>query len=362
MQPLLYLAEIIFVVLFVATLVEFVRHRDPVSRDVALSFSALGILFVVQIWRDLGGAAPEVASAVGGGLFILQPVFTLHLVSLIRPVSPRLLWGGAAILVGGALPVVVFRIQEPVLTVVVASVFIGLQAAAAGYLLVEARRRHGPGAVRMALAAASTGTFAAALVVSVLGSGPGETGTATAIATLMAVVAGLGYLVAFVPPALVREIWQARTTVEYTRDLIGRSREPVPAIWAAFVEMAVRMQGGAAVMIAGARLGSRPSSACPGSTTRPGRSRSTGRSSRPSSPTVTPARTCRSTRSDRSGIGSPRSPRPASCRSYRSPCRIARNRPRSSCWRTTGRCSMLRTSNCSVRSVPRPRSSSSAGP
>jgi len=255
MQPLLYLAEIIFVVLFVATLVEFVRHRDPVSRDVALSFSALGILFVVQIWRDLGGAAPEVASAVGGGLFILQPVFTLHLVSLIRPVSPRLLWGGAAILVGGALPVVVFRIQEPVLTVVVASVFIGLQAAAAGYLLVEARRRHGPGAVRMALAAASTGTFAAALVVSVLGSGPGETGTATAIATLMAVVAGLGYLVAFVPPALVREIWQARTTVEYTRDLIGRSREPVPAIWAAFVEVAVRMQGGAAVMIAGARPG-----------------------------------------------------------------------------------------------------------
>jgi hypothetical protein len=53
MQPLLYLAEIIFFVLFVATLAEFIRRRDPVSRDVAMSFSALAVLFVVQLWTDL---------------------------------------------------------------------------------------------------------------------------------------------------------------------------------------------------------------------------------------------------------------------------------------------------------------------
>src|SRR6185436_5289821 len=39
--------------------------------------------------------------------------------------------------------------------------------------------------------------------------------------------------------------------VEYTQELIARSRESVPAIWNAYAQMAVRMQGGAAIMISG---------------------------------------------------------------------------------------------------------------
>jgi len=251
MQPLVYLTEIIFVVLFIATLREYLRRRDPVSRDVMLSFSALAVLFVVSIWRDLGGGAPEIVSRVGGGLFILQPVFTLHLVSLIRRVPRRLFWAGTLLLVGSAFPVVVLGIQAPVLTAAVGIAFIGLQAAAGGYLLLEARRRSGPSAARMALAAGATGIFAAALLVSIAGTATAQTGIGTTIASVMAVIAGLGYLIAFIPPAPVREIWQARSTVEYTRNLIARSREPVPAIWAEFAEMAVRMQGGAAIMITG---------------------------------------------------------------------------------------------------------------
>jgi anti-sigma regulatory factor (Ser/Thr protein kinase) len=156
--------------------------------------------------------------------------------------------------VGTALPVVAFRVQQPILTAVAAFAFIALQASAAGYLLIEARRRHGPGAVRMALASGSTATFAAALLVSMVGSGQGETGIGAVTATVMAVIAGLGYLVAFVPPALVREIWQARTTVDYMRDLIARSREPVPPS-DAFTDMAVRMQGGSAILIAASGTG-----------------------------------------------------------------------------------------------------------
>ena len=50
-----------------------------------------------------------------------------------------------------------------------------------------------------------------------------------------------------------RRIWQARTTVEYTRLLIADSSEPVGVIWQGFTELAVRMQGGAAVMIVGTK-------------------------------------------------------------------------------------------------------------
>lgn len=255
MQPLLYLAEIIFFALFLATLAQYIRRRDPVSRDVMLAFSALAVLFVVSLWRDFGGGAPEIVRVIGGSLFILQPVFTLHLVSLIRPVPPRLMWAGAAVLVAAGIPVVALRVQAPPATVLVAIAFIGMQAAAAGYLLLEARRRKGPSAARMALAAGATGVFAAALLVSVAANLAAQTGAGQVIATMLAIAAGLGYLFAFLPPAPVRAIWQAQTTVDYTRDLIARSRQPVGAIWAAFTEVAVRMQGGAAIVIAGTSPG-----------------------------------------------------------------------------------------------------------
>jgi signal transduction histidine kinase/DNA-binding response OmpR family regulator len=255
MQPLLYLAEIIFFVLFVATLAEFLRRRDPVSRDVMLSFSALAVLFVVSLWQDLGGAAPDFVRAIGGGFFILQPVFVLHLVSLIRRVPAPLYWGGTILLAATGLPLVVLQIRAPILTVLVAIAFIGMQAAAAGYLLLEARRRTGPGAARMVLAAASTSVFAAALLVSVAGTVAAQTEAGQVVGTVLSIVAGLGYLFAFVPPAPIRAIWQAQTTVDYTRTLIAQSREPVAAIWKAFTEMAVRMQGGAAIMITGIRPG-----------------------------------------------------------------------------------------------------------
>jgi signal transduction histidine kinase/CheY-like chemotaxis protein len=133
--------------------------------------------------------------------------------------------------------------------------FIGIQTLAAVYLLLEARSRRGPGAARMALAAGATGAFAAALLVSVTGSALSATATSTPLAAVLALIAGLGYLLAFLPPAAIRQIWQASTTVDYTRDLIARSREPVASIWTEFTRMAVEMQGGAAILIAGTSPG-----------------------------------------------------------------------------------------------------------
>ena len=255
MQPLVYLVEIIFVFLFLVTLAEYLRRRDPVSRDVMLSFSALAVLFVISLWSDLGGGGLEIVSRLGVGLFVLQPVFTLHLVSLIRRVPRLLIWTGTVVLVGIGLPILAFQLQNPLLTAVFAIAFIGMQIASAGYLLLEAIRRTGPGAARLAIAAGSIALLAGALLVSMIGSGAGQAGAGSIVASVMAVISGLGYLIAFVPPAPIREIWQARTTVQYTRELLGRSRETVPTIWGAFTDMAVRMQGGGAILIGGARPG-----------------------------------------------------------------------------------------------------------
>ena len=258
MQPVIYVAELLFFILFVTTLAQYRQRRDPVSRDVTLTFSALAVISVLSLWRAVGGSIPVVVSAVGAGMLLLQPVFTLHLVSLIRRVPARLFQVAAILLVGFAVAALGSRAVLPVGSPVVAALmaaliilFIGLQALAAGYLLIEARSRRGPGAARMALAAGATGAFAAALLVSATGSAISATNASTPLAAILALVAGVGYLLAFLPPAPVRQIWQASTTVEYTRDLIARSREPVASIWAKFTTMAVEMQGGAAILIAG---------------------------------------------------------------------------------------------------------------
>src|SRR4051812_29542031 len=132
-----------------------------------LTFSALGVLLLVSLVSQLGGGKPpQVVTLIGGILFFLQPVFTLHLVSLIRRVPQRVFAAAAALSLLTGLPIIVVPTVAgpnviPAWTAVVAIVvFVLLELLAAGYLIVEARRRRGPGAARLALAAAATAAFA----------------------------------------------------------------------------------------------------------------------------------------------------------------------------------------------------------
>ena len=252
MQPLVYLVEALFLVLFLATLRRFVLQRDPVSRDLALVFSPLAGLFVVELWEQVVGPLPDPVGLVWAALLLLQPVVTLHLVSLVRPVPRGALWLALAAMTVTGVPALL--IDEPDQLILLAAVgfFVAIEAAAAIYLLLEAIRREGPVAVRMGLAAVSTGVFAVALFAaagSAFGAASAELSRIAGVALVL--LAGLGYFLAFLTPGPVRRIWQASTTVDYSRVLIARSGEPVAAIWAGYVEMAVRMQGGCAAMITG---------------------------------------------------------------------------------------------------------------
>jgi signal transduction histidine kinase/CheY-like chemotaxis protein len=257
MQPLLYVVEGLFLVLFLATLREYLRHRDPISRDLALVFSSLAFLFVVQALEDISGRDLAVAGRIGAILLLLQPVFLLHLVSLVRPVPRLALWGSAVVL--GGISVVVLAVPETpqALALATVSVFVLTEALAAAYLLLEAIRRTGPVAVRMGLAAISTGVFASALFAAIVASvAAAPPDLAQGLVAILALVAAVGYLLAFLTPGPIRRVWQAGTTVEYTRELIARSGEAVVPVWAAYTDMAVRMQGGSAIVITGTRSGS----------------------------------------------------------------------------------------------------------
>ena len=259
----IYAVEGLFLVLFLATLWRYLLHRDPVTRDLVLIFSGLAVGFVAEAWESATGSASPVLTGFFAILLIAQPVALLHLVSLVRPVSRVLIWGTAAALVAGTVPMFLLPTIAPgtigprtVAVFIVVAVFVVAEAAAAIYLLVEAVRRTGPLAVRMGLAAISTGIFASALVVSTVGSVAGAPADVSrAFALALAFVAGLGYIFAFLTPAPIQRILHAHTTVEYTNELIARSDASVQEIWAGFVAMAVRMQGDSAAMLTGPRTG-----------------------------------------------------------------------------------------------------------
>jgi len=259
---LVLFVELLFVVLFLATLVQYLQRRDPVSRDVMLTFSALGVLLLLSLVGRFTGGTPQILTLVGGTLFFLQPVFTLHLVSLIRRVPQRVLIGATVACLATGLPVIVVPAVAgpnviPGWTAILAIlVFALVELLAASYLVIEARRRRGPGAARLSLAAASTALFGGALLVSTAaGASAAAKESLTLVGGLLALTAAIGYLVAFVPPRAIRRIWQASTTVEYGRSLIARSAEPVAAIWSSFVDIASATTGGAAAVVIGTRGG-----------------------------------------------------------------------------------------------------------
>ena len=229
--------ELLFAVVFVRAGVEYLRRRDPINRDVILVFSGLAAIFVAQIVR-LVAAVPQGSQGSGatavvlGGisvvaivLLLLQPVLTLRLIAQLRRV-PRwqFLWplgvyaaavplaivGGAELrVVAGAGVILAFSISE---------------ALAGSYLVFEALDHVGAARYRLLIAAGSTLLFATVfLAAGAAIGGPNAAAVGNAAARVLALVAGIGYVLAFMPPRALRRIWQSGAGYRFTQQLLATS-------------------------------------------------------------------------------------------------------------------------------------------
>jgi signal transduction histidine kinase/CheY-like chemotaxis protein len=243
------LVEMVFGLIFLGALAGYLHRRDLVSRDVALTFSPFVGILITSVWSQVWGAPPGLLSAVAGILFFLQPLFALHLASLVHRVPRAVLISSVVFLVASFVPALVIRPVPTVAGLIPLGAFVIIEGVAAAFLLLEARRRTGPGARRLGIAAAATALFAVALLI--VGTGAASTdlaATTTVIGLLVALCAAIGYVAAFLPPAAVRHIWQAGTTVEYQHALLERSGESVEAIWRQFAAFASAVTGGSCVV------------------------------------------------------------------------------------------------------------------
>lgn len=237
--------EAVFALVFLGALVGYLQRRDPVSRDVALTFSPFVGILITSVWREVFGPPPGLLAGVALILFLLQPIFALHLASLVHRVPRAVLLGALAVVVVSIMPALILRPVPPAAGVLPLVAFVGIEGLAAAYLLLEARRRTGPGARRLGIAALATALFAAALLmISTGGAAPDVAETTPLLGLFVALAAAIGYLVAFLPPAPIRHVWQAGTTVDYQHALLARSGETVESIWRGYAAFAAALTGG----------------------------------------------------------------------------------------------------------------------
>jgi signal transduction histidine kinase/CheY-like chemotaxis protein len=256
--------ELLFAVVFVQAVVVYARHRDPINRDVILVFSAMAALFFAQIIR-LAAGLPSGSQGTGatavilGGvslvaivLLLLQPLLTLRLVGQLRPV-PRgqFVWPLVVYVPAIALAIVGGTELRILAGAAVVLAFSIAEAIAGGYLVLEARDHVGSAKFRLLVAAVSTILFATVfLAAGAAVAGPTAAAVGNAAARIFALIAGVGYVIAFIPPAALRRIWQSGAGYRFTQELLATGADDSSnALWTRFGEIARTSSGSDSVAV-----------------------------------------------------------------------------------------------------------------
>jgi len=248
-NPLTLGIELLFALLFVATLASYLRRRDALSRDVMLIFASLAGLFLVAGIGALGARLPDPVIGGSFALLLAQPLFTLRLAARLRPVPAPVRVSATLLWVATGLPMIFVPLRQvPLLALAGITVFILTHVVAAGYLGREARRRVGSARSRLAAAAAASLLMALALAVSTVLSRVADGGSD--IGRILGLVAALLYVYAFLLPARVRRIGNALTTFDFTEHLLeGSFGEGAEGVWTRLADLGRRTTGALATLV-----------------------------------------------------------------------------------------------------------------
>jgi len=245
LDPVTLLIEILFTAVFIGAVVRLIRGHDPLALDVTLVFSGLAAIFALQVVGTFV-EVPQALQLLPVVLLLAQPFFTLRLVGHLRSLPAWLLPLAAIALLLSTIPILVLAVVSPgsallaPLGIALIGVFGVTEIVAAGFLAAEARRRVGSGRIRMAVAAIATAGFAVAILAAGVASGTAENQGGSGVATrVIALLSGLAYVVAFLPPTWLRRLWQASASYRYGQGMIAApASEDEAAIWARLVTAA----------------------------------------------------------------------------------------------------------------------------
>ncbi|MDY7085027.1 MAG: PAS domain S-box protein [Actinomycetota bacterium] len=215
----------------------YLRRRDPLLRDVMWMFASVAMLFVIGVAGLFVGAPPRTVMILAVGLLLAKPVFTLRLVSRLRPLRSWCLPVACTVWALSALPVMASMARPLPRSAVwpAVIVFFAVEAVAAWLLAAEAHRRGGAARARLWCASAGTGVFGAALLISATG--------AAVQARVLAVFSGVLYLLAFVPPRGVRRMWARAATHAPMHRLLAVPANESARTWQSYCRDAATVLG-----------------------------------------------------------------------------------------------------------------------
>ena len=248
MTAIVLASELLFGLLFVTTMISYVRRRDPVRRDVMLIVASVAALFAVVRAGLVAGELPDPVTGAALMLLFAQPLFTLRLASRFAPI-PRVVGivAGIAFAVTAA-PFLVVPVERiGALAAVAVAVFGVTHVVAAVHLARHAARRVGSARVRLGAAAAAGAVMALALGLSLAAT---AVPAARDVGRLLALGSAVLYILAFMPPAWLRNVWSAVATYEFMEALIGTNEaDNAAGVWARTAAIARRTTGAVAASV-----------------------------------------------------------------------------------------------------------------
>jgi signal transduction histidine kinase/DNA-binding response OmpR family regulator len=238
--------DVAFLAVFGFTLIDYLRHREPVRRAVVLVFACLAALLVTPLIRAVAPGLGTMTGIVTLSALLAQPVLVLWLVSLVRPVPRAFLLGAVLSLFTITASIVALLASSgatrgspttTILSIALLTYFAVLEGGAAIGFGLAARERAGASRSRLLTAAIATGLLGAALVVLLgasLTTAPGsDASTATSVVgRVIALLSAIGYLAAFAPPRALRRFSQQGIVYDFIRELTQQPpASPITDTW-----------------------------------------------------------------------------------------------------------------------------------
>lgn len=224
MDLLTLLISVAFFVPFAASIRRYVEHRGSLELAVVLVFSSTAALFAVAVVDRILPAIAPYASPIAVALLVAQPVLMLRLVGLFVGLSR---WTLPAAVAGFGISIALYYATNRSVASILLLIgyFAVTELVAALALIADASRRQGFPRLRLVIAGIASILFGLSVFIAGGASaarGGADAGPAVmALTRLIALLAGLGYVAAFVPPRWLREFGHRALAFDLVRSIVA---------------------------------------------------------------------------------------------------------------------------------------------
>jgi PAS domain S-box-containing protein len=239
LDPITTALQLGFYVLFLVSVVQYIRYRGPLQLSVLAIFGSFAALFALTFLNTLQPAIAPIARPALVAILFAQPFLVVRLIGQIRPIrrivhlvvllGAVIAWEGVVLVAPIADTIANEGLRTAVRstgTLTAVLYFFVVEIAAAAWFARDSRRRFGVARIRLGSAAVATGLFGVSILIAGL-AGVGRpvnapaSADSTTVTRFLVLIATMGYLGAFVPPRWFRRLINRSASYHLVRSLVA---------------------------------------------------------------------------------------------------------------------------------------------